>query len=326
MECILPLVERQGLSDVFLAYGVAIDGDIIMLHDDAEDLVPANPHGLVFFHSLHVGEECSVPRLDPTPRILSDKAFQFFFKASKSRFGELHLRITRDQEPRPTTRSNNRTRRTRPYVHTGDAPPPRLFNVEERGVCLPAPSPRDVGSDIESDESEKELREVREGADAALTGLWLQFIQDVAQKVSNRKGTSQERYCKLSAETRSAANEKLYKNLILSDFFNDCQWKEATEVEWVAAFEHLFPLVNKLTAVTVQNYGTRYYHIWEEIKKRAGNEDAIKRLRQALKARFDLLSWFPCAQADRIWATRCNPSRFKKFVNHGKPAPWILVW
>jgi hypothetical protein len=321
MDCVLPFVERSSVSDVFLAYGSSNDEDTIIIDsDDDDDGVAANPYGLVFFHSLRVGPDYPVPRLDSTPRTLSDKSFRYLFKISFSDVGEEYFRRAPIQLLEPAMRSNNRTRLTKPYIQADDTPLPKLFNI---GVRLPTP-PRDTGSDIESDGDEQE---VEDDADTALTKLWLQFIRDVTQKCSNRKGGDQDGYCKLPMEVRQAANENLYKNLCLSDFFNDCQWKVAREGEWESTFNHLFPLENKLTKRKLQNYRScRYYAKWEMLKDRAaGERNMLNKFRRALKLRFDRLIWFPCAQSDRIWITRPNSPPYQKFINHEKPAPWVLV-
>ena len=191
MDCVLPYVERHSVSDVFLAHGSEDDRDTIIIDsDDDEDCTAANPYGLVFFHSLRVGPDYPVPRLDSTPRTLSDRSFRYFFKLSFSDVGEEYFRRAPIQLLEPGMRSNNRTRLTRPYIQEDDTPLPELFDV---GVQLP-PLPRDPGSDIESDGSEQE---VEDDSDTALTKLWLQFIRDVTQKCSNKKAGDQNGYCKL---------------------------------------------------------------------------------------------------------------------------------
>jgi hypothetical protein len=113
--------------------------------------------------------------------------------------------------------------------------------------------------------------------DTELTKLWLQFIPDIMQKVSNRKSGDEDGYCKLSAEERRAATKSVRKNLRLSDFFNDCQWRVARESEWESVFDHLFPLEDKRG--------------------------------RALKSKFDTLLWFPCAK--RVWITNASATVIK---------------
>ena len=50
---------------------------------------------------------------------------------------------------------------------------------------------------------EEEMDEVGNDVDAALTLLWKQFIQDVTQKVPNRKSMDDNSYCKLTEEIQA---------------------------------------------------------------------------------------------------------------------------
>ena len=186
-----------------------------------------------------------------------------------------------------------------------------------RGVEL-QPS-QDEGSDLEDeDEDGRDQGDV----DRRLTTLWLQFIQDVTQKVPNRKGSHREGYCRLSAEEREVSNEGLYKNLHLSHFFNDCQWRVGSEDDWNTVFNHLFPLGDK--PASVQNYRqTIYFGMWQKMKGDAEDKETLDTIRKALKSKFSTLLWFPSAEAGRIWVTRLHAG-YKKFVNVGQPAPWVL--
>ena len=47
--------------------------------------------------------------------------------------------------------------------------------------------------------------------------------------VPNRKSAHQSGYCNLWAEDQKTGGDRLYKNLCLSDFFNDCQWRVESE-------------------------------------------------------------------------------------------------
>jgi hypothetical protein len=146
-------------------------------------------------------------------------------------------------------------------------------------------------------------KSVRYDVDAAVTSLWKQFIQDVTQKVPNRKSVDEDSYCKLTEEIQANPDEKLYKNLHLSNFFNDCQWRLASGAEWEKTFNHLFPVQTK--PLSVQNYhSTRYYPMWENIKTKAVENRSIDAIHTALKSRFDQLAWFPAAQSDKIWVSK----------------------
>ena len=108
----------------------------------------------------------------------------------------------------------------------------------------------------------------------------------------------------------------------LLNFFNDCQWKVARDHEWQSVFDHLFPLEDKHGKT--QNYkSTLYYPRWRVIRERA-DEKTLNAIRRALKSRFDTLLWFPCAKGERIWITTSSATHYKKFINHGQPAPWVL--
>ena len=146
--------------------------------------------------------------------------------------------------------------------------------------------PQDDGSDIEMEE--EEMDKVGNDVDAALTLLWKQFIQDVMQKVPNRKSMDDTSYCKLTEEIQANPSDSLYKNICLSDFFNDCQWRLASGAEWSRTFSHLFPLETK--SISVQNYyTTRYYPMWEKIKEKAVEEGLMNAILSALKSKFDEL-------------------------------------
>jgi hypothetical protein len=252
---------------------------------------------------------------------LSDRSFRFFFGIDIDDIESSFFSSTTVGRSQNPIRTNNKTQRTRRYDPPDDAPPQTLFHLRARGIEL-LPPVRDDGSDLENDGGGREEREQRD-VDEQLTNLWLQFIFDVTQKAANRKRTDEDGYCKLSAEERLAATDDLYKNLRLSDFFNDCQWREASGDEWNAAFDHLFPLGEKIGKV--QNYKPcTYFKTWTAIKEGAGDTETLETIRRALKAKFNTLLWFPCAQADRIWPTRAYVSRFQKFINIGKPAPWVI--
>ena len=323
MDSILPEVERQGANEMFLAYGRAMD------EDDRENLVddnfetrltlPGIPYGLVFFQSLRVGQRHPVPRFDHG-KPLANRAFQFLFGVDFEDVNEGFFHSTRPRrEGAPPIRSNNRTQRTRRYVRDDDAPPQKLFHLRVRGIELEARA-RDEGSDNGEDDGEE-----AQDVDKLLTDLWHQFIQDVSQKVANRKGVDEDGYCKLSSADRTDAGDSLYKNLRLSDFFNDCQWRVGSEDEWDAVFDHLFPRETKGGKAPAQNYKpSLYYGKWQDIRDRASDKQSMEAMRNALKSKFSTLLWFPSAQSDRIWPTRTYKQRYKKFINIGQPAPWVL--
>lgn len=159
------------------------------------------------------------------------------------------------------------------------------------------------------------LEENLKDIDTELTKLWLQFIPDITQKVPNRRGGDQDGYCNLSAEEQRAATEGIYKNLGLSNFFNDCQWKVAHGSEWENVFNGLFPLEDKFGKT--QNYKlTLYYSRWRVIRGRA-DEETLEAIQRALKS---TLLWFLCAKGERIWITTSSATGYKKFINHGQPA------
>lgn len=271
--------------------------------------------------SLRIGQRVPVPRLR-SGRSLSDRSFRYLFGIDLDEIDERFFRST-VRHSEPTRRSNNRTRRTRRYVPEGDAPE-KLFHLSVRGIQL-QPPPRNEGSDSENEGGEGgEGAEGERDIDGRLTYLWRQFIQDVTQKVANRKNSDEDGYCKLTADERASGDiEGLYKNLCLSDFFNDCQWRKGGEQEWNSIFDHLFPISDK--PAKAQNYRQcNYYKEWLKIKDGAANREALETIRRALKSKFSTLLWFPYAQADRIWVTRPYAPRFKKFVNPGGSAPWVI--
>jgi hypothetical protein len=323
MGCVLPQVDVRGADTTFFAYGRAIDED----DDDDDDYdgkttLPASPYGLTFFHGLRIGPQYPVPRFK-AGTALSLRAFHFFFGIEFEDIQENFFRPGHVNRPQPI-RSKNKVRQTQRYVPNDDAPSAPLFHLRAGGVqLLPATREERSDSEMEEDQSEDEVGRDEINVDGQLTKLWRQFIVDVTEKVPNRKRADEDGYCVLSATERRSATDAIYQSLRLSDFFNDCQWKVGKEDEWDATFDHLFPLQEKRGKV--QNYGTTlYYNMWQKIKDRSPDQETVVAIRRALKSKFDMLLWFPCAQADRIWPTASNVSRFKKFVDPRGPAPWVL--
>jgi hypothetical protein len=131
MDCGLPETDRRGADEAFLAYGRAIDNDDNGsgggARYDEQATLPANPRGLVFFHSLRIGQRHPVPRLT-VGKVLSDGSFRYFFGVDIDDIDERFFRTTRVECPEPALRSNNRAQRTRRYQ--GDAAPTKLFHLE----------------------------------------------------------------------------------------------------------------------------------------------------------------------------------------------------
>jgi hypothetical protein len=326
MDCILPLVDRRGGDDMFFAYGKAIDdndGDDDRDYDGRLTL-PASPYGLTFFRDLRLGPNYPVPRFKSGIR-LSPRAFYFFFNIEFEDIRETFFRSGGVAGSQATLRSRNKVQRTRRYIPEDNASPATLFHLRVRGVALQAPA-REAGSDQEEEGEEEELdKEEEDGTniDEHLTKLWRQFIVDVTEKVPNRKRADENGYCCLTPQQRQTATDGLYQNLCLSEFFNDCQWRVGSEAEWDVLFNHVFPLEEKRGKV--QNYRSMlYYSMWQKIKDRSPDRHTLIAIRRALKSKFDTLLWFPNAQADRIWPTAPSISRYKKFVDRGSPAPWVL--
>jgi hypothetical protein len=326
MDCILPEVDRRGAEQMFLAYGKAVDADDNDFIDgDFDDQkLPGNPYGLVFFCSLRVGPTYPVPKLKSRKGLSSNSFCNLFgidFANIDDNFFQSHS-VRREEAP---LRNKNRGQRTKRYALPDDAPPENLFYLGVRGVEIQLPPVLDEDSNLEDSDEGIEVggRLVGRDVDQRLTQLWLQFIYDITQMVPNRKGAHQQGYCRLSAEERKMGGERLYKNLRLSDFFNDCQWRVGNEDDWNMAFDHLFPLSDK--PGKKQNYKQGSYHKqWKDIRDGATDEEALQTIRRALKSKFNSLLWFPCPQGDRIWATRLYASLFKKFVDFDLPAPWVI--
>jgi hypothetical protein len=323
MDCILPEVDRRGADEMFLAYGKAIDddddGDSTDNSFDTRLTLPANPHGIVFFCSIRLGESHPVPRL-PKGKILTRKSFHYLFGIDFEDLDENYFTSTSAPSLSAPHRSSNRTRRTKRVRYDDDAPQQQLFHLRVRGVELAQP-PSDDGSDLEIEGGEAE--EPQGDVDRQLTDLWLQFIHDVTNKTANRRGANAEGYCKLTEEEKLELGDGMFKNLRLSTFFNDCQWRVGADNEWDAVFDHLFPLENK--ASSSQNYRSCiYYNKWMDIRDSAIDKETLKTIQRALRSKFSTLLWFPYAQAGRIWTTRVYRSRFKKFISEGQPAPWVV--
>ena len=327
MDSILPLMDRRGTDETFFAYGKAIDDD----YDDDNNYegrmtLPGSPYGLTFFRGLRLGPAYPVPRFKSDTKI-SPNHFHFFFNIEFEDIRESFFRAGPAVRSEGPLRSKNRVQRTRRHIAEENGTSGTLFHLRVRGVALQAPVP-EVVSDQDSEREDNDNNNGDRGdatnIDDQLTSLWRQFILDVTEKVPNRKRSDEDGYCCLTPSERQAADDGLYQNLCLSDFFNDCQWRIGSENEWDTTFNHLFPIVDK--PGKIQNYrSTRYYKMWHDMKDRSPDQDTLRSIHRALRSRFDTLLWFPFAQGDRIWATNTSGNvRFKKFCDLGRPAPWVL--
>lgn len=121
-------------------------------------------------------------------------------------------------------------------------------------------------------------------------------------------------------------NEDTYKNRTLSAYFTDCQWKVAGRKDWQLIFDRFFPPRDSIKGGRVQNYGaTVYLRTLRKIQARSDNE-TNRRIREALRRKFDELYWMPFAQTDRIWYTKFNAKFVKSSGRERRaPSPQILI-
>ncbi|CAA7271230.1 unnamed protein product [Cyclocybe aegerita] len=359
MDAVLPLSNREGLDPNILAYNTRTsmptfredsedEGEVLELMDvdeeDEEDvqeveergrlrqrrrgaplseLTPCIPYGLLFLRPLRVGGTTPVPRLCWSRVFISEHAFRFIFGADEETI--IHaIRRSRIAASRNPNRTENRKKKTLSFVNHGQAPEGPIFHLEAEGYSLP-PVPRDEGSDMELEE--EDMAEPRVGLDDFLTNLWNQFLLDITEVSPNPKPADQPPYCILSPAKRKLVNAATYQDLCLSNYFTDVQWKYAEPSDWVFTFDHLFPPKNaKVKTGKIQNYlQTTYYSKWESMRARTDAE-TVKKMHKNLFLRFCQLSWFPAAQANRIWWTKVDRRSSKSSgLSPNSPAPRILL-
>lgn len=292
------------------------------MQGEEDDTVPHNPFGLIFLRDIRVGSGYPVPRMYNEHFYLSDRAFLYLFKADRYSIQTEIIR-SRIALPRNPSRIANRTKQ-KPIAAAPETAGRNPFGLMEQGHSL-LPPPHDDGSDMEID-SDDEDNEIIEDMDAELFRLWSQFCQDIISVCPNRKGVGQASYCKLSEDERKKVNTSTYQDVVLSNNFNDVQWKAVSTAEWRTNFKRLFPDKEKKLAGRVQNYNTvAYYAMWQKLMHRMTDEALLAAHKQLWKI-FKSLYWMPAACSDRIWETKPTPS-FSKSSEYpkSKAAPKILL-
>ncbi|KJA12910.1 hypothetical protein HYPSUDRAFT_210002 [Hypholoma sublateritium FD-334 SS-4] len=292
--------------------------------------VPYVPYGIVFLREIRMGTGVVVPLFrDHRVPMVSDKTLQFIFGRGPEAIADMLFKnqyiITRNP-----FRTANKTRRTATRIPQ-ELEPSKIFDAASRGVVL-RPRPRDEGSDLESDSSDQNtFSEV--DIDTRLTTLWHQFLADISAKAPNRRAATESSYCVLTPEQRDNVTDETYRNLRLREYFNDCQYKQATKEEWTAAFDKFWP-AEPFVLKTSQNYGSMaYYKSWGDLVSQLTNMDAqvtqtLASIRTELRTRFRQLYWIPNIQADRVWYTKADPKHFKRMCegDGGKAAaPRVLI-
>jgi hypothetical protein len=292
--------------------------------------VPCNPFGLVFLRPIRVGEKFPVPRFNKSALLqytaLSEKAWLYLFGKTRDEINAKLLSPSMVQNSNPG-RIPNRVKLTAHRQSSGDAEEPMLFDLTRKGYKLPDPVV-DEGSDqgMSSDNEPGDQNSDDGDVDSKLSQLWRQFLVDLTAKAPNPKSANSPSYCRLNAEERLVVDDEVHKNQKLSDYWVDCQWKVATENEWILTFDRLWPKKDKVLIGTVQNYKSATYYLqWTALTSNSDIQ-TVTAMREEIRKRFNSLFWLPHAQTDRIWHTKFM-SGFKRSngVDESKPAPRILI-
>jgi len=298
------------------------------------DTVPCVTTGMYFTRRGRFGQGFPCPRLDHSRFDLAPRSYIFFFKQEYAALLNSVFRLGTGVPSHPNRISNKR-RRTLPWVDQGQGLEADKFNLEEKGHDLPEPA-QDAGSDMEV---EDEFRPPPAHPDDAILGLndqatncWRQGLLDVTAKCSNRKGFDKESYCGLDVAQRGNVNMVTYQNLVLSDYFTDCQYalRRDAPALWDLTFDNMFPPKDRVVKIDSQGYSKcEYWGMY--MRLRSGPDETVKALRKALKEKFDQLEWFPWLQADKMWKTggkKVDP-RFRRCEGNDQPAstpaPYVLI-
>jgi hypothetical protein len=294
--------------------------------------IPCNPYGLVFLRPIRVGDGVPVPRFSKTNLLqfmaLSEKAWLYLFGMERNAINAKLLSPSMVQNAN-SGRIPNRVKVTAHRQKLDDADEPMLFDLARKGYKLPDPvvdegSDQEMGSDNEpgdqnSDDGDGDV-------DSKLSKLWRQFLVDLTAKAPNPKSANSPSYCKLTAEERLIVDDEVHKNIKLSDYWVDCQWKVATESEWTLIFDRLWPNKDRILTGAVQNYKSATYYLQWTTLTSDSDIQTVSAMREEIRKRFNSLFWLPHAQTDRIWHTKFMPG-FKRSngVDESKPAPRILI-
>jgi hypothetical protein len=332
MKAILPVTDSDGHRDRdahgdhdTLAYATTRPEEEEEEEDSDEGesapSVPYNPYGVVFLRRVVLNKSI-VPRLRGGGPFLSPPAFRYFFGTSQDEISYKYYKV--GIVPRELVAQRrvvtNKTRRTTTYISFSDERELDLFNLAEQGYRLPSPTV-DEGSDLEAEETEP-----TGNIDAEVSKMWRQFLIDMALKTPNPRGATVTSYFTLSRKDRRAVGEEVYQNPKLSDMWNACQYKVASNEDWKLAFNHLFPPFGHQTSQNVQNYTQCiYYTKWAEIRATA-DESAVAAIRQQLLKKLYTLVWIPHAVQDKMWPTSQTAPGFSRLPpNTTGPAPRILI-
>ena len=236
---------------------------------------------------------------------------------------DLHFTRSTIAVPRNSRRMSNRTKQTAiaaPPENSG----PNPFKLATQGHSLHRP-PCDEGSDLDINSEDSDNSEDK-NIDDEMFVLWSQFCLDITAICPNPKSATVASYCKLNAEQRKMVNTATYQNTVLSDYFEDVQWKSAGKDVWRANFDLLFPKKNAEKLGSHQNYNTvAYYSMWRKLMTEMDAE-TYRAARKKLWTVFRSVYWLPVAYRNRIWDTRPGSS-FSRLPGtlENKPAPKIYL-
>ncbi len=316
---ILPHIPKEDADLDVLPFVTSIrdgdtDGDISDDSTDSEDdfvprhvaananTVPSIIHGLLFLNPLKLGDGIPCPRFKQNGCFITERTFKFIFGKTLDDVQGIIVGGTMCQKSNPD-RVRNKVRKTLRYIPEDNEPV--VFNLGDQGYHLKPFDTRDEGSDNETPEPDEVDPDMNiPDIDIQLSVLWRQFFLDITSKAPNMRGAGKVSYIKLNKQEQRNVNEDTHKNEVLSDYFKVCQWKIPDDESWDIIFGHLWP-DKGVVKYSSQNYAqSSYYESWGKFLERCVDDHTIRKVRRAIRKRFDQLFWVPYAYPDKIWWTK----------------------
>jgi hypothetical protein len=316
MACIFPTTTNLQHPDALVRRA-----DMRGIGDDYP-CVPYCSTGAYFLRAIIWPPTAAVPRfyIYESPQIPSD-TFKYIFQASiRDVVNAICPTGFADQ-----TAPKHRHPQVKGTTHKRSDPEPEqpIFNVE---VVLPEAAV-DVGPDVDL---EGHREEGQDGDDPAvlLTGIWLQFLSDIMQKLANPRGKRNlPSYCRLAPDVKQNVPTELLASPNLACCFRAVQVRRPGKVDWDKAFQVLWPPRGYEVPAGVKHYhNVRYLKDWYGL---IGSLDggAVNALRKAVKGKFDELTWIPAATTQHIWCYKAD-RRFTSFKDPiaGFPTGPKVLW
>ncbi|CAA7263543.1 unnamed protein product [Cyclocybe aegerita] len=134
--------------------------------------------------------------------------------------------------------------------------------------------------------------------------IWGIFASSLIQKISSpkrRTESSVSTYCNIQMIDREKLKNEVMNSVELHGVFTQVHWKRASEKEWTATFNHLFPIKNWKPPRYHQHYPYMEYFLhYTALLDNVDHETAGK-IREALWAKVRDLMWLPAANGERVW-------------------------